>query len=156
MGPSSNEDEIERRIREVDSQLDEELEVSEKEPASSARRYWRVAAVAGVGLAAVVIVTFVYRRRRKRVLVEHLREVLFDSVRDLPGEVSARLDEVGSRLKEHFPAEVVVTARRHEESAANALAGIARKAAPAVVGSAVGALVSRLVRGTPPDTAAPD
>jgi hypothetical protein len=161
MGPSSDEDEIDRRIREADRELDEGLELSERQAASS--RYWRLAAVAGAGLAAVVIVTIVYRRRRKRVLVEHLRDVLFESVRDLPDEVTSRLDEVGtrldevgSRLKEQLPAEVVVAARRHQQSAADALTGIARKAAPAVVGSAVGALLSRLVRASRPDTAAAD
>lgn len=149
MGPSADEDEIDRRIREADSQLDEELEVSEEQAASRARQYWRLAAVAGMGLAAVVIVTVVYRRRRKRVLVEHLRDVLFESVRDLP-------DEVTSRLKDQLPAEVVIAAMRHQDRAAEALAGIARKAAPAVVGSAVGALLSRLVRATRPDTPAAD
>ena len=148
MGDSS--DEIDRQIREARSRLDQELEVEEDRAESSARQYWRVAAGVGVGLAAVVIGVMVYRRYRKRSLVRQLRDALVESVRDLP-------DEVTSKLEDGFPIGVVVTDKVHELSdLAGAWAGIAGKVAPAVVGSAVGAVVSRLVRGTPREAAAPD
>ncbi len=155
MGDSS--DEIDRHTREARSRLDQELELEEERAESSERRYWRVAAGVGVGLAAVAIGVMVYRRYRRRSLVKQVRDVLFESVRDLPDEVTSRLDEVTSRLKDRFPTRDAVTDRAHEASdLAGAWAGIAGKVAPAIVGSAVGAVVSRLVRGTRREAAAPD
>ena len=121
MGDSS--DEIDRQIREARSRLDQELEVEEDRAESSARQYWRVAAGVGVGLAAVVIGVMVYRRYRKRSLVRQLRDALVESVRDLP-------DEVTSKLEDGFPIGVVVTDRAHEASdLASAWAGMAGKVA---------------------------
>ena len=128
MGDSS--DEIDRQIRETRARLDEEPEVLEERVEFSARQYWRVAAGVGVGLAVVVIGVMVYRRARKRSLVRRLRDVLIESVRDLPDEVTSRLDEVTSRLKDRFPIGVVVTDRAHEASdLASAWAGMAGKVA---------------------------
>jgi hypothetical protein len=128
MGDSS--DEIDRQIRETRARLDEEPEVLEERVEFSARQYWRVAAGVGVGLAVVVIGVMVYRRARKRTLVKQLRDVLIESVRDLPDEVTSRLDEVTSRLKDRFPIGVVVTDRAHEaRDLASAWAGIAGKVA---------------------------
>lgn len=146
MGGSS--DEIDREIRETRSQLDQNLGILEQRAASGARRYGRIVAGVGVGLTAAVIGTVAYRRYRRRTAVKRLREVLVQSVRDLP-------DDVMSRLKGRLPIKVVVTDKANEESTPSAWASIARKVAPAVAGSAAGAVVSRVVHGTPeaPSTA---
>jgi hypothetical protein len=140
MGDSS--DEIDREIRETRRQLDQNLGILEQRAASGARRYGRIAAGVGVGVAALVIGAVVYRRYRRRSVVKQLREALLQSVRDLP-------DEVTSRLKRRLPIKVVVTDRANEESTPSAWASIARKVAPAVAGSAASAVVSRVVHGTP-------
>jgi hypothetical protein len=140
MGTSS--DEIDREIRETRSQLDQDLGILEQRAASGARRYGRIAAGVGVGVAAVVIGAFVYRRYRRRAVVKQLREVLLQSLRDLP-------DEVTSRLKDRLPIKVVVTDHANEESTPSAWASIARKVAPAVAGSAAGAVVSRVLHPMP-------
>jgi hypothetical protein len=142
MGASS--DQIDREIRETRSQLDQKLGILERRAASGARRYGRVVAGVAVGILAVTIGAIAYRRRRRQAAVKQLRDLLFESVRDLP-------DEVTSRLKRRLPIKVVVTDGAHEESAPSAWTGIARKVAPAVAGSATGAVVSRLVRRTPPN-----
>lgn len=139
MGASS--DEIDRKIRETRSQLDQDLGILEQRVVSGARRYGRIAAGVGVGLAAVVIGAVAYRRYRRRAVVKQLREVLLQSIRDLP-------DDVTSRLKGRLPIKVVVTDQANEENTPSAWANIARKVAPAVVGSAAGAVVSRVVHGT--------
>jgi len=142
MGASS--DQINEEITETRSQLDQTLGILERRAALGARRYGRIAAGAAVGILAVVIGAIAYRRRRQRAAVKQVRDVLFESVRDLP-------DEVTSRLKRRLPIKVMVTDGAHEESATSAWAGIARKVAPAVAGSATGAVMSRLVRRTPPN-----
>lgn len=141
MGASSAE--IDRQIKETRSELDQQLGVLEQRAASSARRYGRFVAVAAVGVAAVAIGVVAYRRYRQRAVVKQLHSVLFESVRGLP-------DEVTSRLKRRLPIKVVVTDRAHDESGPNVLAGIAGKIAPAVAGSAAGAVVSRVMRGNAP------
>jgi hypothetical protein len=140
MGASS--DEIDREIRETRSQLDQNLGILEQRAASGARRYGRIAAGVGIGVAGVVIGALVYRRYRRRAVVKQLREVLLQSVRDLP-------DEVTSRLKGRLPIKVVVTGQANEESTPSAWASIARKVAPAVAASAAGAVVSRVLHPTP-------
>jgi hypothetical protein len=128
MGDSS--DEIDRQTRETRARLDQELEVLEEHAESSERQYWRVAAGVGVGLAAVVIGVMIYRRARRRSLVKQVRDVLFESVRDLPDEVTSRLDEVTSRLKDRFPNRDAVMDRAHEAGdLASAWAGMAGKVA---------------------------
>ena len=107
--------------------------------------YGRVAAVVAVGVVAVVLGVVIYRRRRDRKMVRQLHEALID-IRNLPADVI-------SRLKDKLPIEVVVTDRAHDESAPNAWVSLAQKIAPTVVGSAAGAVASRM-RGTPPDTLA--
>jgi hypothetical protein len=147
MGASS--DEIDREIRETRNRLDAELVVLEQRAALGARRVGRVAAGVGVGLLAVAIAVIAYRRSRKGTRVQQLRNAFLESLRDLP-------DDVASRLKDRLPIKVVVTDKAHEESATGTWAGIARKVAPTVIGSATGAIASRVARGAPPRVPEPD
>jgi hypothetical protein len=149
MGASS--DQIDQQIRETRSELDEKLTVLELRAKSSARRYGRVAAGVAVGVLAVAVGAMAYRRYRRRTVVKQLHDVLIqsiESVREMP-------DGLASRLKRRIPIKVVVTDRARAESTPNPWTNIAGKIAPAVVGSAAGAVVSRVMRGTPPDDSAP-
>jgi hypothetical protein len=141
MGASSAE--IDQEIKDTRGELDQTLSVLERRASTGMRRYGRIAAGVGVGLAAVVVGVVVYRRSRKKNVVRQLHRVLFESVRDLP-------DEVTSKLKKKLPIRVVITDRADEQSAGNAWAGLAGKIAPTLVGSATAAVMSRL-RGTPSD-----
>lgn len=143
MGASSAE--IDQEIKDTRRELDEKLAILERRAASGARVYGRVAAVVAVGVVAVVLGVVIYRRRRDRKMVRQLHEALID-IRNLPADVI-------SRLKDKLPIKVVVTDRAHDESAPNAWVSLAQKIAPTVVGSAAGAVASRM-RGTPPDTLA--
>ena len=143
MGASSAE--IDQEIKDTRRELDEKLGILERRAASGARVYGRVAAVVAVGVVAVVLGVVIYRRRRDRKMVRQLHEALID-IRNLPADVI-------SRLKDKLPIKVVVTDRAHDESAPNAWVSLAQKIAPTVVGSAAGAVASRM-RGTPPDTLA--
>ena len=144
MGASSAE--IDQEIRETRSELDDKISVLERRAKSSARVYGKVAAGVAAGVLVVAIGAIVYRRRRDRALVRRLHKVLFETVRDLPQEVT-------SRLKEKLPIKVVVTDKAHDESSPNPWMSIAQKVAPTIVGSAAGAIAARM-RGAPPDTAA--
>lgn len=145
MGASS--DQIDQQIRETRSELDQKLTVLELRAKSSVRRYGRVAAGMAVGVFALAVGAMAYRRYRQRTVVKQLHDVLIQSMRDLP-------DDLTSRLKRRLPIKVVVTDRARVESTPNAWTNIAGKIAPAVVGSAAGAVVSRVMRGTPPDNSA--
>jgi hypothetical protein len=145
MGASS--DEIDQEIRETRAQLDQKLGVLERRAAFGARRYGRIVAGVAAGLAAVAVGALVYRRHRQKAVVKQLRDAVFESVHNLP-------DEAASRLKRRLPIKVVVTDSAHEVGGQSAWAGIAGKIAPTIVGSATGAVVSRLVNGTPPEAAA--
>jgi len=143
MGASSAQ--IDQEIKDTRRELDEKLGILERRAASGARVYGRVAAVVAVGVVVVVLGVVIYRRRRDRKMVRQLHEALID-IRNLPADVI-------SRLKDKLPIKVVVTDRAHDESAPNAWVSLAQKIAPTVVGSAAGAVASRM-RGTPPDTLA--
>jgi hypothetical protein len=144
MGASSAQ--IDQEIKEARSELDQKLAVLEQRVASDARVYGRVAAGVAVGVLAVAIGVIIYRRRGQRVKVKQLHKVLFEAMSDLP-------EEVTSRLKRKLPIKVVVGDETHEESALNAWVSFAQKIALTVVGSAAGAIASRM-RGTPPDATA--
>jgi hypothetical protein len=141
MGASS--DQIDREIKETRTQLDQTLGVLEQRAASSARRYARVAAGVAAGVVVVAVGAFAYRRFRRRSVARRLQRVLFESVRDLP-------EEVTSRLKQHLPVKIVISDKADEESTRSTWAGIAGKIAPSVAGSAAGAVIARLKR-TPPE-----
>ena len=134
MGATSHE--IDREIRETRSRLDQDLKVLEERAATNARRIGLVAAGVGVGILAVALGVIVYRRRQQGARVKNLLE----SLRRLP-------DDVSSRMKDRLPLKVVVTDRAREESASGTVVGIIRKVAPAVIGSAAGAIASRAGRG---------
>jgi len=144
MGASS--DQIDQQIRETRSELDQKLTVLELRAKSSARRYGRVAAGVAVGVLALAVGAMAYRRYRQRTVVKQLYNLLiqsFESVREMP-------DGLTSQLKRRLPIKIVVTDRARAESSPNAWTNIAGKIAPAVVGSAAAAVVSRVMRGTSP------
>jgi hypothetical protein len=144
MGASS--DQIDQQIRETRGELNQRLEVLELRAASGARRYGRVAAGVAVGILAVAVGVIAYRRHRRQTAVKQLHDMLFESVRDLPNDRA-------SRLKRRLPIKVVVTDRAHEEATPSLWAGIAGKVAPAVAGSAAGAIMSRVMPGSPKTSA---
>ena len=140
MGASSAE--IDQEIKDTRRELDQKLGVLEQRAASGARKYGRYAAGVAAGIVVVGIGVVIYRWRRERALVRQLHQVVFETIRDLP-------EEVTSRLKEKLPIKVVVSDRAHEEGTSNPWMDLAQKIAPTVVGSAAGAAVARM-RGTPP------
>ena len=141
MGASSAE--IDQEIRDTRNELDHKLAVLERRATSGARKYGRYAAVAAVGVLAVGIGAVIYRRRRDRAVVKQLHRVLFETIRDLPQEVT-------SRLKESLPIKVVVSDKAHSDSTPNPWMSLAQTIAPTIVGSAAGAVVARM-RGAPPE-----
>jgi hypothetical protein len=143
MGASSAE--IDQEIRETRGELEKKLDILERRAGSSARVYGRVAAGVAVGALAVVLGIVIYRRHRDGKLVNRLHDALVD-MRDLPADVILR-------LKDQLPIKVVVTDKAHDQSAPNAWVTLAQKIAPALVGSAAGAVASRM-RGTQSDTIA--
>jgi len=96
-------------------------------------------------VAAVAVGVLVYRRRRRKKVVNQLRRVLSD-VRDLP-------DEVTSKLRTKLPIKVVIANRDDDAGdGGNAWSAMAGKIAPTLVGSATGAVMARL-RGAPQEVA---
>jgi hypothetical protein len=144
MGASSAE--IDQEIKDARGELDETLGVLERRAAQGARVYGRAAAGVVVGVAVVIVGVIVYRRRRQKNVAKRLHRVLFESLRDLP-------EEVTSKLKNKLPVKVVITDRDDEDSRGSAWSGIAAKVAPTLVGSATAAVMSRL-RGTPDEVVA--
>jgi hypothetical protein len=138
MGASSAE--IDQEIKDTRRELDAKLVILERRAASGVRVYGRVAAGVAVGVLAVVVGVVIYKRRRDRKVVNQVRDVLVD-MKDLPAEVIAR-------LKARLPIKVVVIDRAHEASTPNGWVGLAQKIWPTVVGSAAGAVASRM-RGRP-------
>ncbi|HEY2597765.1 MAG TPA: hypothetical protein VGJ79_04730 [Candidatus Dormibacteraeota bacterium] len=138
MGASSAE--IDQEIRDARGELEQTLGVLERRAARGARVYGRLAAGVAVGVAAVVVGVVVYRRRHRNV-ARHLRQVLLDSVRDLP-------EDMRSKLKKNLPIKVVIGERADAGGGGNLWTGIAEKMAPTLVGSATGAVMAKL-RGTP-------
>jgi len=105
--------------------------------------------VAGVafGVAVVVVGVVVYKRHRRKNVARQLHRVLFETVRDLPHEMT-------SRLRKKLPIRVTIT-NRDDSGGGNAWTSIAGNIAPTLVGSATGAVMARL-RGTPAEAATPD
>ena len=143
MGASSAE--IDQEIRDVRGELGETLGVLESRAARGARLYGRVAAGVAVGVAVVVVGVVVYRRRRQKNVARQLHRVLFETVRDLPHEMT-------SKLKKKLPIKVTITNRDDDGGGGNAWTRIAAKIAPTLVGSATGAVMARL-RGTSDEAA---
>ncbi|MEP6752563.1 MAG: hypothetical protein ABI959_07445 [Candidatus Dormiibacterota bacterium] len=146
MGASSAE--IDQEIKDTRGELDKTLGVLESRAAKGARLYGRVAAGVALGVAAVVVGVIVYRRRRHKTVARRLHRVLFDTVRDLP-------EEMTSRLKKKLPIKVTITNKDADGGGGNAWTSIAGKIAPTLVGSATAAVMARL-RGTPDGAATPE
>ncbi|MDQ6879624.1 MAG: hypothetical protein M3082_18380 [Candidatus Dormibacteraeota bacterium] len=142
MGTSS--DQIGREIRETRSELDQNLGLLEQRAASNARRYGKVVVGVAASVALVTVGAIVYRRSRRRSTARQLHELLFESLGRLP-------DEARARLKEHLPISVVIRDKADDESPNN-WTSIAAKIAPSVVGTAAGAVASRLKRPSPDST----
>jgi hypothetical protein len=143
MGASSAE--IDQEIRDARGELDQTLQVLERRAARGARVYGRIAAGVAVGVAVAVVSVVVYRRRRQKKAVNQLHRVLSD-VRDMPGGLT-------SKLRKKLPIKVVI-ANRDDDAGdrGKAWTTIASKVAPTLVGSATGAVMTRL-RGTPHEVA---
>jgi hypothetical protein len=144
MGASSAE--IDQEIKAARGELDETLGVLESRAARGARVSARVAASVLVGAAVVVVGVMVYRRRQQKNVVKRLHHVLYESVRDLPKEMT-------SKLKKQLPIKVVITDKDDAGDEGSAWNTIAAKIAPTLVGSATGAVMARL-RRTPEEAAA--
>jgi hypothetical protein len=144
MGASSAE--IDEEIKEARGELGKTLGVLESRAARGARVYGRVVAGAVLGAAVVVAGVIIYRRRQQKKLGKRLHQVLFESVRELP-------EEMTSKLKKRLPIKVVITDQADDGGEGSAWNGIAAKIAPTLVGSATGAVMARLRRT--PDEATP-
>ncbi len=94
----ASEDEINRQKKETRDRRDQDLDDLEERAESSALRFGRIAAVV-LGMAAVAVAgVLIYRRINRPTRREQLQNMLIemvkdlpDSLRDLPGEVTARL-----------------------------------------------------------------
>lgn len=131
MGASAAE--IDQEIKKTRGELDRQISVLERRAASGARTYGLIAAGIAVGVVAVAAGIILYRRRRQTP-VRRLQK-LVRSAQRLP-----------RRARERLPIKVVVTDRASEDSSPGALTSIAQKVAPAVAGSATGALLARFGR----------
>ena len=143
MGASSAE--IDQEIRDARGELGETLGVLESRAARGARLYGRVVAGVAVGVAVVVVGVVAYRRRRQKNVARQLHRVLFETVRDLPHEMT-------SKLKKKLPIKVTITNQDDDGGGGNAWTSIAAKIAPTLVASATGAVMARL-RGTSDEAA---
>ena len=131
MGGSSAE--IDQEIKDTRDELDRQLTVLERRAATGARKYGLIAAGIAVGVLAVAAGVVLYRRRR-RTPVTRL-QTMVRSARRLP-----------ERARERLPIRVVVMDGTSDERSPGTLAGIAQRIAPAVAGSATGAILARFGR----------
>jgi hypothetical protein len=138
MGASSTE--IDQEIRETRGELDRQLTVLQRRAASGARKYGLLAAGLAVGVLAVAAGVVLYRHRHQTP-VRRL-QMMVRSARRLP-----------ERARERLPIKVVVIDRAREERSPGTLASIAQKIAPAVAGSATGAVLARFGRPASHDSA---
>ena len=141
MGASARE--IEREIRETRERMDDNLSRLEGKAAHGARRAGVIAAVVGVVVAAGVAGYIVYRRTHRPTWRDRLDDLSLDHLRDLAQELS-------QRLKDGMPSVTVRVNERTEKEPGTAQA-ILRRVAPAIVGTASTALLSRVA--APPDGA---
>jgi hypothetical protein len=131
-------DDIDRQLNQTRDNTDENVDFLEERDASNARRYGRMVAI-GFGVLVLTGASYlVYRRVKRRSLDKRLRTRLLDSLRDLPHEAS-------SRLKKSIPAVKVVVTERAAEGAGT-LETVARRVAPAIVGTATTAVLEHFSR----------
>ena len=138
MGASARE--IEREIRETRDRMDANLTRLEGTAATRAMRYGRWAAV-GVGtLALAGIAILVYRRTRRPKLRERLSDASVQRLRDLL-----------EKFRDELPS-VTVTVNDRTEREPGTVEAIARRLAPAIIGTASTAVLERIARPADPDT----
>ncbi|TMG27834.1 MAG: hypothetical protein E6H97_06145 [Chloroflexi bacterium] len=129
-------DEIGRQIAETRDHVDENLTILEKRAAANARR---VAIIVAAGVAAGLVVGggafLIYRHVRKPGMSERLHDMIPDALTDLP-------ETIRTRFKGR-PVKVVISSGEDRESVWES---IARKVAPAVATTMVGAVTARIVR----------
>ncbi len=129
-------DEIGRQIAETRDHVDENLTILEKRAAANARR---VAIILAAGVAAGLVVGggafLIYRHMRKPGMSERLHDMIPDALTDLP-------ETIRTRFKGR-PVKVVISSGEDRESVWES---IARKVAPAVATTMVGAVTARIVR----------
>jgi hypothetical protein len=134
MGASARE--IERQIKETRERMDDNLTRLEGRATSSAARYGRIAAIV-LGVVAIGGVALVlYRRTHRPSLRDRLDDLSFNDLRTLVAETA-------DHVKERLPS---VTVRLNEkvEEEPGTVESIIRKVAPALVGTAGSALLSRI------------
>ena len=129
-------DEIGRQIAETREHVDENLTILEKRAAANARR---VAIIVAAGVAAGLVVGggafLIYRHIRKPGMSERLHDMIPDALTDLP-------ETIRTRFKGR-PVKVVISSGEDRESVWES---IARRVAPAVATTMVGAVTARIVR----------
>jgi len=129
-------DEIGRQIAETREHVDENLTILEKRAAANARR---VAIIVAAGVAAGLVVGggafLIYRHMRKPGMSERLHDMIPDALTDLP-------ETIRTRFKGR-PVKVVISSGEDRESVWES---IARKVAPAVATTMVGAVTARIIR----------
>jgi hypothetical protein len=145
MGASARE--IERQIKETRARMDDNLTRLETQASSGAKRYGRIAAVV-LGVVAIGGVAFiVYRRTHRPTLRDRLDDLSIDHLRTLVAEAS-------DRLRDRLPS-VTVRLNEKTEEEPGTMESIVRKVAPALVGTAGSALLSRLAAQPDEDYAPP-
>ena len=129
-------DEIGRQIAETRDHVDENLTILEKRAAANARR---VAIIVAAGVAAGLVVGggafLIYRHMRKPGMSERLHDMIPDALTDLP-------ETIRTRFKGR-PVKVVISSGEGRESVWES---IARRVAPAVATTMVGAVTARIIR----------
>ncbi len=129
-------DEIGRQIAETREHVDENLTILEKRAAANARR---VAIIVAAGVAAGLVVGggafLIYRHMRKPGMSERLHDMIPDALTDLP-------ETIRTRFKGR-PVKVVISSGEDRESVWES---IARRVAPAVATTMVGAVTARIIR----------
>lgn len=137
MGASA--DEIERQISSTRDQIDANLDVLEKRAASGAKRAGlMIAAGLLAGLAVGGVAYLVYRKVRKPSLADRVHGMLPDALADLPNEIRKRLPD--------RPFRVVITNASDAEAKPGTWESIGRRLAPAVVSSAVSAVMATALK----------
>ena len=134
MGASTRE--IERQIKDTRERMDDNLTRLEGQAASGAARAGKIAAVVGVAVAAGVAGYLIYRRMHRPSWRDRLDDLSLDSLRELAQDVS-------QRIKDGMPSVTVRVNEKTEREPGTAEA-ILRRVAPAIVGTASTALLSRV------------
>jgi hypothetical protein len=138
-------DKIDRQIKETREHMDKNLGTLERRAASNAVRYGRIAVVA-LGVVAVGGTgVLIYRWRRRPSRTEQVRSMVLEILKDLPDSLRDLPGEVTARLKRPLPSIKVVVNGEEEEREPRKFEGIVRKVRPALV-SASGALIERFSR----------